>query len=85
MGKTKLESIKTAYERICASHDQIADFRARLLALLPIVSGAGIFFLFSDRNPPDELIIHLFAVGIFGALIWRLDESLAEKKPESNC
>jgi hypothetical protein len=69
MAETKLESINTAYERICASHDQIADFRAKLLALLPVASGAGIFFLFSDKKPADELLIHLFPVGIFGALI----------------
>ncbi len=69
MADTKLESTKIAYERICASHDQIADFRAKLLALLPIASGAGLFFLFSDKKPADELLIHLFAVGIFGALI----------------
>ncbi len=69
MAETKLESIKAAYERICASHDQIADFRAKLLASLPIASGAGIFFLFSDKKPAGELFIHLFSVGIFGALI----------------
>ncbi|RIK80872.1 hypothetical protein DCC62_03065 [candidate division KSB1 bacterium] len=69
MAETKLESKKTAYERICASHDQIADFRAKLLASLPIATGAGIFFLFSDKKPADELSVHLFPVGIFGALI----------------
>lgn len=66
MNETKPENIKTAYERICTAHDQIADFRAKLLALLPIASGAGILFLVSDKKPANELLI---PVGIFGALI----------------
>jgi len=66
MNETKPNNIKTAYERVCAAHDQIADFRAKLLALMPIASGAGILFLVSDKKPANELLI---PVGIFGALI----------------
>ena len=30
------------YTEVCRSHDAITDFRAKLLALLPLASGAGI-------------------------------------------
>jgi hypothetical protein len=42
------EEIKTAYEEICRAHDGISEFRAKLLALLPIASGAGIFLLLNQ-------------------------------------
>lgn len=61
------EGLKAVYEEICRAHDGIAEFRAKLLALLPIASGAGIFLLLNkDTWQANE---HFFAVGIFGALI----------------
>lgn len=46
--------------------DGIADFRSKLLALLPIASGAGIFVLL---NVKDEGREYLPAVGFFGSLV----------------
>ena len=40
---------KVAYEHIWKAHDGISDFRAKLLALLPLASGAGIFLLLTAR------------------------------------
>jgi hypothetical protein len=62
------ESLKTIYEQLCQAHNAIADFRAKLLALLPIASGTGIFLLISDKMNP-EAKSHFVAVGIFGTLV----------------
>jgi hypothetical protein len=62
------DALKTIYDQVCATHNAIADFRAKLLALLPISSGTGIFLLLSDKVPPQAMS-HLVAVGIFGVLV----------------
>ena len=59
--------LRAIYEEICRAHDGIADFRAKLLALLPIASGAGIFLLL-DKDVTDAKM-HLFSIGVFGALV----------------
>jgi predicted enzyme related to lactoylglutathione lyase len=51
------------YTEVCANHRGIADFRARLLALLPTVSGAAIFVLLARG---DKDAIPLAAIGLFG-------------------
>jgi hypothetical protein len=58
------DSLRLAYEQTCQSHAAITDFRAKLLALLPIASGGGIFLLLGrdEQLEPDLLL----AVGIFG-------------------
>ncbi len=61
--------IKTVYEIICQSHDGITDFRAKLLALLPLASGAGIFLLIGGKSPADEILPHLLPIGLFGSFI----------------
>ena len=71
-GKKKLamdkEQILLAeYTEVCKTYHAISDFRGKLLALLPIVSGAGISLLISKNHSPDSS--HLLAVGIFGVLV----------------
>lgn len=56
------------YEQVCKAHDAIADFRAKLLALLPIASGAGILLLL-DRAASGPGQQHLSAIGGFGMLV----------------
>ena len=68
MPGSKQEFSDKAYEELCKAHDGISDFRAKLLALLPIASGGGILFLLSDKLT-DESKTHLLPIGIFGALI----------------
>lgn len=60
-----------AYSEVCHSYERIDDFRSKLLGLLPLVSGTGLFFLL--RSPPggsdsrsDELIT---LAGVFGILV----------------
>jgi hypothetical protein len=56
------------YGEVCKSHNAITDFRAKLLALLPIASGSGIFLLLTKRSEPIDTT-YLYAIGSFGFLI----------------
>ncbi len=58
---------KLAYEKLCESYHQISTFRAQLLALLPIVSGAGVVFL--DRSEGEVNPWLLSGLGVFGLLV----------------
>lgn len=64
------------YQEICTSYNAINDWRAKLLGLLPLASGAGIFFLLNSsftnvaaqtKNAP--LTQYLLPIGIVGALV----------------
>lgn len=61
--------VKAAYEEVCRRHDGIAEFRAKLLTLLPIASGAGIFLLIGKAGDIDKAIAHLLPIGAFGVLV----------------
>ena len=69
-GKSRLtkEQLLAYYGEVCRSHNAISDFRAKLLALLPIVSGTGIGLLATqaDGEIPTWLPVVL---GTFGALV----------------
>ena len=59
------------YAEVCKSHSGITDFRAKLLALLPLASGAGVGLLVGHGNghysrTEAELLIGL---GVFGAVV----------------
>jgi catechol 2,3-dioxygenase-like lactoylglutathione lyase family enzyme len=56
-------ALASVYTEVCTNHRAIADFRAKLLALLPTVSGAAIFVLLA-RDDTDT--IPLAAIGLFG-------------------
>jgi hypothetical protein len=59
------------YQEVCKSHASITDFRAKLLALLPIASGTGIGLLViqGDGALSTTDAGLLIALGIFGALV----------------
>ena len=60
-------TLRLQYEIICRSHDGIADFRGKLLGLLPLASGTGIFLLLDgDTTPITRLLV---AGGLFGAAV----------------
>jgi hypothetical protein len=40
----------TAYERVCDSYQAVDDFRSKLLGLLPIATGTGVFLLLSGKS-----------------------------------
>jgi hypothetical protein len=62
------EALLLAYSSVCDSYHKIDDFRAKLLALLPLASGAGILILLTrDVVAPGRANdVHLIAAGLFG-------------------
>jgi hypothetical protein len=59
------------YQEVCRSHAGITDFRAKLLALLPIASGTGIGLLViqGDGALSTTDAGLLIALGVFGVLV----------------
>ena len=56
----------TAYEELCNRHQQIDDFRGKLLALLPIASGAAALVLLLSSSKVEK---YLLPIGIYGLAI----------------
>jgi len=80
MPSTEDDKLKTAYEQLCDTYHKIDDFRTKLLGFLPLVSGAGIFFLLNENifpsltneastNEPSKGFDFLLPIGIFGVVI----------------
>jgi hypothetical protein len=60
-------SLTTVYQEVCKGHAAIADFRAKLLALLPIASAGGIALLLKGEHPLDDALV--IAIGVFGCTV----------------
>ena len=58
-------AVDLLYPEICRSHAGIAEFRARLLALLPLASGGGVFLLLNNTDTGPTLT----AAGVFGFVV----------------
>ncbi|MEN3369237.1 MAG: hypothetical protein V7609_1380 [Verrucomicrobiota bacterium] len=66
---SRLENIRTTYNQLCESYRAIDDFRTKLLAFLPLASGAGIFLLIAKPGgPAAELLRPIGAFGFLTAL-----------------
>jgi hypothetical protein len=69
-------TLLVVYQETCKSHGAIADFRAKLLALLPLASGAGVFVLLGKVNDDNQTFlvpIGLFGIAVtFGLLMYEL-------------
>ena len=61
----KQEAMLTAYREICRSYHAIADFRAKLLGLLPLASGTGVFLLAGNQIEQPILMV----AGLFGFVV----------------
>lgn len=61
---TALESL---YGEVCKAHGAITDFRGKLLALVPTLSGAAFALIIGARKDFDPLL--LLPVGIFGVAV----------------
>src|SRR4029453_11233264 len=61
----KRKTLEFEYEEVCRSHAATTDFRGKLLALLPLASGAGLFLLLEQRDPGAPLA----AIGVFGCAV----------------
>jgi hypothetical protein len=60
------------YGELCTSYRAIDDFRAKLLSLLPLVSGSGMFLLLNETLPnpgKHAFSLPLLAIGTFGLTI----------------
>lgn len=66
MTEIKPENLRIVYSEVCRSYHAIADFRAKLLALLPIASGAGGLLILSEKDTVKQ---YLGPIGIFGAAV----------------
>lgn len=66
-GETNI-SLLAAYNQVCSAHDRIADFRGKLLALLPIASAGGLFLFISKKGISDGVKAYLGPIGIFAVL-----------------
>jgi predicted enzyme related to lactoylglutathione lyase len=62
------ESLRRAYEEACRSYHEIAGFRAKLLGLLPLASGAGVFLLLEEGTAGQSRHF-LGPIGLFGAVV----------------
>lgn len=65
-------ALRTAYQEVCKSYHAIADFRAKLLGLLPLASGAGIFLLLessSDTSGGNFSQEFFLGIGVFGLIV----------------
>jgi hypothetical protein len=60
-------SLTTVYQEVCKGHAAIADFRAKLLALLPIASAGGIALLLKGEHPLEDALV--IAIGVFGLVV----------------
>src|SRR5690348_15762443 len=61
------ENLRLAYTELCKSYQAIVDFRAKLLGLLPLASGAGFFALLG--NGKDPVPYYAWVAGLFGFAI----------------
>jgi hypothetical protein len=62
------DSLRAVYEEICSSHLAITDFRGKLLGLLPLATGVGIFLLLDNKTANTKPTL-LAAAGVFGVLV----------------
>jgi hypothetical protein len=59
---------EAAYTQVCTSYHAIDDFRMKLLGLLPIATGTGVFLLLNGNDEPasGRMQDFLFAIGLLG-------------------
>jgi hypothetical protein len=67
--KVSDETLRAEYHEVCSSHEAITGFRGKLLGLLPIATGAGIFLLLDRSIKQQQTAVFLVAAGIFGAAV----------------
>jgi hypothetical protein len=69
--KASDETLRAEYQEVCSSHQAITEFRGKLLGLLPVATGAGIFLLLDKPIKTQGATFNTFlvAAGIFGAFV----------------
>jgi hypothetical protein len=59
------EALRLSYTQICSSYQGIAEFRGKLLALLPLATGTGAFFLLQRHDETGFLA----PIGLLGVVV----------------
>ena len=60
---------RNVYQELCNSYRAVDDFRTKLLGLLPVATGAGIFLLVSNKETLDLIRQYSLPIGFFGIFI----------------
>jgi hypothetical protein len=81
--KANDDTLRFEYAEVSRSHQAIADFRAKLWALLPLASGTSIFLLL-NREVETNAPLLLIPAGLFGATV-TLGLYLYEKRGMDEC
>src|SRR5690348_13772760 len=64
LGEVRTAALESLYTEVCKAHGAITDFRGKLLALVPTLSGAAFALIIGTRNDFNPRL--LLPVGIFG-------------------
>jgi hypothetical protein len=62
LGQADSETLRQQYAEVCKSHEAITDLRIKLLGLLPLAAGTGLFLMLKEQ----DLKAYLGAIGLFG-------------------
>ena len=63
------QNFRTVYQELCNSYRAIDEFRTKLLGLLPLATGTGIFILIMDDDTFRTVEDYLPYIGLFGFFI----------------
>jgi hypothetical protein len=67
LGEARATALEPLYAEVCRAHGAITDFRGKLLALVPTLSGAAFAVIIGTRKDFDLRL--LLPVGIFGVAV----------------
>ena len=62
--ETRAAALNSLYAEVCKAHDAISEFRGKLLALVPTLSGGAFALIIGTRKGFDQHL--LLPVGLFG-------------------
>lgn len=65
LNKEQYENLRLVYQELCNNYRAIDEFRTKLLGLLPLATGAGIFLLVGDNDAAQLLTPYSGAIGTF--------------------
>jgi len=63
------QNFRAVYQELCNSYRAIDEFRTKLLGLLPLATGTGIFILIMDDDKFRAVEDYLPYIGLFGFFI----------------
>ena len=78
------ENQRLGYTELCATYHRLKNFRATLLGLLPLATGAGAFATLKDAPKAAPVIGFFGLIFTIGLLIYEIHGTLLVKKLISN-